>query len=188
VRRLERRLVRDHGLAFRVTDDRARLAADLDALVRLHAARWAGTGTGTVAFAGRRLAFHRTFAERALEQGWLRLWLAEVDGRAIAAMYCLRIGDCDWYYQAGRDPAWDRHRVGFVLLARTIRAAFDDGMRAYRFGLGDEAYKARFAETDPGLRTVLLGDRLVTGLGAAAAAAARRLPAQARRAIGRIAA
>jgi CelD/BcsL family acetyltransferase involved in cellulose biosynthesis len=40
------------------------------------------------------------------------------------------------------------------LLAHTIRAALDDGIREYRFLRGGEAYKHRFATEDPGLQTV----------------------------------
>ncbi|MDQ3719252.1 MAG: GNAT family N-acetyltransferase [Actinomycetota bacterium] len=179
VRRRERRLVREHGLTFRLSDDPARLETDLDTLVRLHAARW---GEESSTFTLGRLAFHREFAQRALAAGRLRLWLAEVDERPIAAWYGFRFARREVYYQAGRDPAWEREAVGFVLLAHTIRAAFQDGMREYRFGLGDEDYKTRFASDDPGLLTVAVGSRTATVLAGVAAAAARRLPRGARRA------
>jgi len=179
VRRRERRLVREHGLSFRLSDDPARLETDLDRLVALHAARW---GEESRAFAPERVIFHREFAHRALAAGRLRLWMAEVDERPVAAWYGFRFAGREIYYQAGRDPAWDREAVGFVLLAHTIRAAFEDGMTEYRFGLGDEDYKSRFAGDDPGLVTVAVGSRTVTLLAGVAAAAARRLPGRARRA------
>ncbi len=179
VRRRERRLVREHGLTFRLSEDPARLETDLDTLVRLHVARW---GEESKTFALERVTFHREFAKRALAAGRLRLWLAEVDGRPVAAWYGFRFARREIYYQAGRDPAWDREAVGFVLLAHTIRAAFEDGMREYRFGLGDEDYKMRFASDDPGLLTVAVGSRTATVLAGVAAAAARRLPRGARRA------
>jgi len=178
LRRRERRLVRDHGLRYRLATDPERLDDDLSTLIRLHEARWADGGS--IAFAGARERFHRTFARRALERGWLRLWLAETDGGAIAAWYGFRFGDSEWYYQAGRDPRCDRTGVGSVLLAHTIRSAFDDGVETYRFGVGDESYKTRFADGDPRLRSVVMGRALPRQLALAASRLGQRLPADAR--------
>jgi hypothetical protein len=83
----------------------------LDTLMRLHAARW-----GAGAFEGTAGAFHRDFAHRALDAGWLRLWLMEVDGRPVAAWYGFRFGGVDAFYQSGRDQSWDRYSVGSQLL------------------------------------------------------------------------
>lgn len=181
VRRRERRLRRGHRLTLRLADDPTRLDRDLTAMIDLHRARWR-RGAST-AFSGPREGLHRDFARRALERGWLRLWLAEVDGAPIAAWYGFRYGDVDWYYQAGRDPSWDREAVGFVLLSHTIRTSFEEGALEYRFGLGDEPYKERFSSDDPGLETVVLARSPVRELAAAAAAAGRSLPAGMRRAI-----
>lgn len=126
----------------------------MQTLIRLHEMRWSD-GQST-AFSGGRAAFHIEFAKRALDKGWLRLWIMEIDDEPVAAWYGLRYADVDTYYQSGRDPAFERLNVGFVLLCHTIRCAFADGMRAYRFGLGDEPYKSRFAESDPGLETVAI--------------------------------
>lgn len=179
VRRAERKLQREAGLTYRLADDPARLDADLDLLYRLHEARWGDAGSG--ALAGARGAFHREFAAEALERGWLRLWFAELDGTPAAALYCLRYAGDDWYYQAGRDPAREDTRVGFVLLAHTVRQAFEDGMRAYRFLLGGESYKSRFTEVDPGLDTVTVARGAAGRLAAAGMRGMLRLPPAARR-------
>jgi CelD/BcsL family acetyltransferase involved in cellulose biosynthesis len=187
VRRMERKLAKEHELAFRMTADPATLDADLQTLFDLHDARWAEEG-GTAAFTDERRAFHRDFARRALDAGWLRLWVADVDGAPGAAWYGLRHAGRDWYYQFGRDPRWDRSKLGFVLLVHTVRDAFEAGMTAYHFGLGGEEYKDRFATHDPGLDTVLAGRPLTTRTAAAAIAAAQRLPDGPRRLIARRAA
>lgn len=184
VRRMERRLAREHELAFRLTEDPSRLEEDLDTLFRLHDARWAAEG-GTDAFSADRRAFHRAFAARALEQGWLRLWTADVDGSPAAAWYGLRHAGRDWYYQLGRDPRWDAAKIGFVLLVHTIRDAFEDGLQAYHFGLGGEEYKSRFASADPGLETVVAGRAAAVRVAAGAIGVARRLPGGPRRLIAR---
>jgi CelD/BcsL family acetyltransferase involved in cellulose biosynthesis len=147
VRRRERRLGRGSRVRFRLADDAATLPADLDLLFALHRTRW-----GMSSFV-RAEAFHREFAGLALERGWLRLWILELDGSPVAAWYGFRFGETEAYYQAGRDPAHQRDAVGLVLLAHTIRAALEDGVGTYRFLRGGEAYKAHFADGDEPVTT-----------------------------------
>ncbi len=152
VRRRSRRLPQQINLRYRLADDPARLSADFDTLLRLHAARWGSTSS---AFTGARKAFHRDFAACALQRGWLRLWLAECDGRAVAAWYGFRFADVEYYYQAGRLPAFDRFAVGAGILEHSIREAFGDGVREYRMLLGDEQYKSRYATSVESVKTVV---------------------------------
>jgi CelD/BcsL family acetyltransferase involved in cellulose biosynthesis len=150
IRRRERRLRREHSVRFRLTDDSELLERDLDTLFRLHRAVRRRSDFGPE-------PFHRDFAAFALERGWLRLWILELDDRPAAAWYGFRFGGVETYYQAGREPSLDRLSVGFVLLAHTIRAALDDGVVEYRFGRGEEIYKYRFATEDPGVDTIVVG-------------------------------
>lgn len=168
VRRKERKLAREHELEYRFCDDPARLDDHIDTLFRLHLARWGESGSWLTGAE----AFHREFASRALERGWLRLWLLELDGRPVAAWYGFRFGGAELYYQAGRDPAWERGSVGFVLLAHSIRAAIEDGADEYWFLEGSEGFKYRFASDDPGLETIAIPGSL---RGRAAVAAASML-------------
>lgn len=171
VRRRERRLAKEGHMRYRLADDPDRVAADVDTLIELHNARWhAG---GSTAFAGARRELHHDFAARALERGWLRLWLLEIDERPVAAWYGFRYGGAEWFYQSGRHLSAGGEAVGFVLLCHTIREAMNDGMREYRLLRGDEAYKARFADRDSGLQTVALA---LSARGRAVLAAKRARP------------
>jgi CelD/BcsL family acetyltransferase involved in cellulose biosynthesis len=167
VRRRERKLFRERNARFRLAEDPSRLDADLDALFALHAARWEGRPTSFM----RREPLHREFARHALELGWLRLWLLEVDGAPRAACLGFRYGGVESYYQGGRDPAWDAYSVGFVLLAHAVREALAGGMREYRLLRGGEPYKYRFATSDTGVETIAVA----RGPGARAAVAAARV-------------
>lgn len=174
VRRRERQLRRRHDVAFRLSAADT-LEADLEALFELHADRWP-EGTDFLA----RRDFHAQFARLAAGRGWLRLWLLELDGVAVAAWYGLRHGGQEWYYQAGRDRRWDAAHVGSVLLAHSVRAAADDGVTAYHFLRGGEAYKHRFTVSDLGTDTVVLGRGAAGRAAALAAQAAGALPADVR--------
>jgi CelD/BcsL family acetyltransferase involved in cellulose biosynthesis len=156
VRRRARRLTGGEGVRYRLTEDHSTLQSDLDALFALHAARWGGRSD---AFVGARGAFHREFAARALERGWLRLWLAEIDGTPAAAWYGLRFAGAESFYQSGRDPGRDRSQVGAGLLEHTIRMACEDGMRQYRLLRGEEQYKRRYATIEADVCTIAAARR-----------------------------
>jgi len=183
VRRRERRLARDHSTELVLTTSSETLERDYWTLVELHRRRW---GEGSRAFEPPRDRFHLEFAAAALDRGWLRLWTLQVDGRPAAAWLGYRMGGAEWYYQAGRDPALEREAVGFVLMAHTVRAALDDGMHRYRLLLGGEAYKDRFATSDPGVDTVALAHGVRGRAAVALARAAASAPAPLRRRVGRL--
>jgi CelD/BcsL family acetyltransferase involved in cellulose biosynthesis len=179
VRRRERNLLRAGRLTYRLTRHAHELDRDMRTLLMLHAARWNGRQTN--ALHGARARFHLEFARVALANGWLRLWTLELDEQPLATYYGFRYAGIEFYYQMGRDPSHDRLHVGFVLLCHTIRCAFEDGMREYRFGLGGEAYKLRFAEKDPGLNTVAITSGVRGAMALSAIRAALLLPEDARR-------
>jgi len=173
VRRREQRLACSHRVRYRLSD-RTTLDADLRHLFRLHAARF---GARSAFAEGPRAAFHRAFAHRALERGWLRLWLLELDDRPRAALYGFRFGGVESFYQSGRDPNLEHESPGMALLTHAIRSAMDDQIREVNFLRGHEPYKYRFATDDPGLDSVC-----VTRGPAAAAALALIQAARASRA------
>jgi CelD/BcsL family acetyltransferase involved in cellulose biosynthesis len=150
VRRRPRKLAREHTVRYRLVDGHDDLQAELDTLFRLHTARWAATPSSLLAHE----RFHRSVAGLAARRGWLRLWLLEIEGQAAAAVYGFRFAGVESYYQAGRDPRWDRYHIGFVLLAHAIEQAARDSVAEYRLLRGGEQYKYRFATADPGLETV----------------------------------
>ena len=171
LRRQQARLARDHGLRVRLgAGTPAELDDDMGELFALHAARWRDDSRFLPD-----APFHREFAAIARARGWLRLWLLELEGRAAAVLYGFRYAGVECHYQGGRDPAWRSSSVGTVLVAHCIRSALEDGAREYRFLRGEEPYKYRFADCDPGLETFVITSG-AAGAAAAAAGAALRGP------------
>jgi CelD/BcsL family acetyltransferase involved in cellulose biosynthesis len=161
VRRRPRKLAREHEVRYRLVDGGRALQSELDILFHLHAARWAAASSPLLAHEG----FHRSIARLAAQRRWLRLWVLEIEGQPAAALYGFRFAGVESYYQAGRDPRWDRYHVGFVLLAHAIRQAAEDGMTEYRLLRGGEQYKYRFATADPALETIGVPHGPVAGIG-----------------------
>lgn len=143
VRRKERKLRREHDVTL--TDyGPGRVDEGLDHLIRLHSRRWSGRG----AFRNRAMRhLHRRFAAALAETG--RLWLTtlDVDGAPAAAWYGFALGDTVYHYQNGRDPRWERERVGTVLMGLMIRRAIERGYRRMDLLRGEEPYKAEWTET-----------------------------------------
>jgi CelD/BcsL family acetyltransferase involved in cellulose biosynthesis len=149
MRQWERQLARHNRVEYRLSDSTT-LDADLDHLFRLHVARFGEHSP----FVSRRTVFHRAFAHRAFERGWLRLWMLELDDRPVAAHYGFRFGGVESFYQSGRDPELQRESPGMALLVHTIRSSFDDGVREFALLRGHDPYKYRFANDDRGLDSV----------------------------------
>jgi CelD/BcsL family acetyltransferase involved in cellulose biosynthesis len=152
VRRRERRLREAFSVVLRLAT-RETIGEDMTTLFRLHTMRW-GQDAGFANGAERRL--HEDFAQVAVRQGWLRLWLMELDGVPAGAVYGFRFGQAEYYYQSGRDPGFDSHSIGFVLLGHAMRCALEDGMTEYRLLRGDEDYKSRFASHERTLHSVAI--------------------------------
>jgi CelD/BcsL family acetyltransferase involved in cellulose biosynthesis len=187
-----RALHRDHTVRLRRTSQPEELIRDLDSLFALHQARWVDRGDNSAFDKPAVRRFHEMFARAALERGWLRLYLLEVDETPIAAQYGWLIGDRWSYLQAGLDPRWSRYSPGFLLLGETIREAIEQGASEYDLLLGDEAYKFRFATGSRHGRGIVLvrrtdPARVSAAVRARARGAWQRLPAGTRKHVKRLA-
>ena len=181
LKRKLRALEGSHGVGFRRTVDSAELEADLSAFFQLHDKRWRALGGGSTLTDPRSRAALTRFARAAFRAGWLRLWFLEVEGRPAAAWYGWRLGDRYAYYQAGLDPAWSSSSVGFLLLAHTVRAAFEEGAAVYDLLAGAEAFKSRFATGEQEVETIVVSrygrpGRAVAAAGIMTRRLGRRLP------------
>jgi CelD/BcsL family acetyltransferase involved in cellulose biosynthesis len=181
VRRNTRKLEREHVLTFDLCERDDQVEPMMRILFELHQKRWAADGSF-----GREsvIPFHLEFAATALKHGWLRLWNMRIDDQPAAAWYGFRFGEIEAYYQSGRDPRFDRFSVGFLMLARTIQGAFDDGLGSYGFLRGDESYKDRFATETEALETRAVGRGATGRYAVRAGALALQVPALRMRLVG----
>jgi CelD/BcsL family acetyltransferase involved in cellulose biosynthesis len=117
----------------------------LACLVSLHLKRWQARGGSTAFYTPALVAFHEEFSQRALERGWLRLFVLRLDGTPVSAFYGFRYGRRFYYYQSGFEPEYGKYSVGHVLMASAIKSAIEEGAEEYDFLHGDEPYKFRWA-------------------------------------------
>ncbi|OFW15153.1 MAG: hypothetical protein A3F70_01520 [Acidobacteria bacterium RIFCSPLOWO2_12_FULL_67_14] len=141
VRRRLRGLEQQFHTRFeRVTTEAQRREA-LAALYRFHEHRFETQG-GSTAFHTRALrAFHDEATRLALERGTLRMYTLLLDDTTAAVMYGFAHNRQFYFYQHGFDDRYERHSIGLVLMARTIRAAIDERLHAFDLLWGTERYK-----------------------------------------------
>ena len=156
-----RRLERDseQPVRFEMVAAPEELPDALEALFALHQGRREAGEPGAFSDAGK-MRFHRLVAERFLRAGGLRLSLLKVGDQAIAAAYCLRLGDVVWFYQTGFDPVWSKYGPGAAIVAYAIESAIREGAREFDFLRGDHLYKDQFAAAVRQDRKVLLAGSL----------------------------
>lgn len=128
----------------------------LAALVGFHDARWRGRGGSTPFLTPTLRAFQDEATRRALEQGWLRLYVLHLDDAPLAVMYGFLYNRRFYFYQHGFDDRFRRYSPGVVLIALTIRAALDEGAHEFDMLWGVEAYKWLWARDSRPLQRVSL--------------------------------
>jgi len=179
-RRVARRL-EEEGVSRRLGSDEAAV----DALIRLHHARWEGRGGSNVGGEARAVI---AGAARALnDDARLAVALLEGPDGPIAADLVLRAGDALGFWGGGFDPAWAKHAPGTQTMLLALEAGAASGARSADLGGGAHEYKWRLSDENrplawrtlfpPGPRYPLIRLRLAPKhLRFAARRLARRLP------------
>lgn len=159
--RVARRRAAEAGARFEEATE-ATLAEILDALFRLHAARWATRGEAGVLADPRVEAWHRDAAPGLLRAGLLRLFALRLEGRVVAVIHALadppgRARRTLYLYLQGFDPALERLSPGLLLVGEAIGRAIAEGFAAADFLRGQERYKSFWgAANAPTFRRVLI--------------------------------
>ena len=150
VRRRRRRLD-ELGGRCAVWKDPATLDGAFDRLAELHRLRWSGRAERHAFSSPEYLSFHREVMHRFLERGWLRLFVLEVGGEAIAMRYCFRFQDEVFAFQSGFDPAYGRLSPGSVLMGHVVEQSIHEGAQLVDMLKGEhphkEAWSREYRET-----------------------------------------
>jgi CelD/BcsL family acetyltransferase involved in cellulose biosynthesis len=132
-----------------------------DALLRLHAARWASRGEAGVLASPAVQAAHRAALPGLLEAGLLRFHALRLGDEVVAALYALadppgRAERRLYFYLSGFDPALERLSPGMLLVGHAIEAAIGEGIAVADFLRGQERYKYLWGAREmPTFRRVL---------------------------------
>jgi CelD/BcsL family acetyltransferase involved in cellulose biosynthesis len=120
----------------------------LDALFKLHHARWFTRNSAGVLATDQLRSFHQEVAPALLRRGYLRFYGLRFNGHLAAVLYCFNVHGRTSYYLGGFDPALDRFGPGTLLVGHAIEEAIREGAREFDFLRGSEAYKYRWGAVD----------------------------------------
>jgi CelD/BcsL family acetyltransferase involved in cellulose biosynthesis len=143
--RHERWFAREGKLEIEHASDPAAVLPHLDAFFEQHVARWAATPHPSLFHDPAQRRFYRLLTTAGAEAGWLRFTQVRWNGAPVAFHFgfCYR-GSFLWY-KPTYDVALARRSPGEVLLRNLLLQAAREGAHTFDFGLGDEAFKHRFA-------------------------------------------
>jgi len=113
----------------------------LDALFRLHDARWHNLQQPGVLSDPAIRRFHRAAAPLLQLDGLLRLHVLRLDERIIAAMYALHFRQRTYCYLCGFDPEFSALSPGTLIFGHSIANAIGEGASEVDFLRGGERYK-----------------------------------------------
>jgi CelD/BcsL family acetyltransferase involved in cellulose biosynthesis len=142
----DRRCRRDFHANFRMSRTDEERRRDMASLVKLHQQRWNGHSSSFRS--AKYISFHEKLSSRLLERGWLRLFSIDSSSAPAAVLYCFAHCGRYSFYQAGRDPIFQKHRVGLVIMHKAILEAISEGATVFDFLRGTEQYKYRWAQAN----------------------------------------
>ena len=151
--RHERRLLREGSLSVVHSIEPERIAPQLDTFFEQHVSRWSGTAWPSLFNDPRQRAFYREVTARVGSQGRVVFTQVAWNGRPVAFHFGLRYAGEFLWYKPAFDITLARYSPGEVLLRHLILHATSDDAQVFDFGLGDEAFKQRFATRTRRVRT-----------------------------------
>jgi CelD/BcsL family acetyltransferase involved in cellulose biosynthesis len=120
----------------------------LDALFRLHRARWQKRGQNGVLEDEHVRTLHRLAAPELFRKEILRMYGMRIDGVLVAVYLGFICGERAMYYLSGFDPAAAEFSPGTLLIAHAISEAMREKAGCFDFLRGAEPYKYAWGAHD----------------------------------------
>ena len=143
--RHERFFQRDGALTIEHLQQADAILPQLPSFFAQHIRRWEATTHPSLFLDAAQKSFCRLLTERAGPAGWLRFTRIDYNGDPIAFHFGFSYADRFLWYKPSFAIEWAKRSPGEVLLRQLFLAAEAEGSRIFDFGLGDEAFKHRFA-------------------------------------------
>lgn len=163
--RYTRRIQKRHSARIYRCTEHSQLPGCLDALFRLHQARWQSAGEPGSFSSTVRREFYEMLSRSLLDRGWLELWVLELDDEIAAVQFAFRYRDNVFQLQEGYDHQRNSDRPGFVLRGEVLKQLISEKVKTYDFLGGQDFYKMRWGAREGHYRQLHFAPRF--GLGGA---------------------
>ena len=126
----------------------------LDAFFNQHIARWSATPYPSLFLDPLQRQFYKMLCETASEAGWLRFTIVYWKQQPIAFHFGMHYNRSYLWYKPTFDITLTKHSPGEVLLRQLLLNAIEEDAAHFDFGLGDEAFKNRFASSTASVKNI----------------------------------
>jgi CelD/BcsL family acetyltransferase involved in cellulose biosynthesis len=137
----------------RHTHEPAIIFSQLDGFFAQHISRRSATTNPSLFVDSKQREYYRNIVVEIGPTGWLRFTRIDWNDRAIAYHFGLSYHGRYLFGVPSFEMELQRHSPGEVLLRQLLLAAIEEGADVFDFGIGDEAYKYRFATSEVRLVT-----------------------------------
>ncbi len=160
-----RKMAKEHRVEMKRYDEIGFTVDEaMDALARLHQARWIAKGMKGHFKDASFYRFHSDLAASFARKGWLAFYFLTADGEPVSAEYGFEMGNKLYAYLSGTDPEYRRYAVGKLHTMQVIDDCIKRGFAEYDFLRGDEPYKFQFTSSYRTNYEVVLTNRGVKNL------------------------
>ena len=176
LKRARRRAEESGTVTVRILSPRPEDVAKMfDELVRVESAGWKARNGSSLTQRHQLRHFFLNYTTRASQSGVARFAFLDVNDRPIAAQLMVEYSDRLWILKIGYDEAWSRCSPGWLLIAETMRYAFERNLKSYEFLGSDEPWLHRWDTEDRRFTTVICYPFTLRGLYGFAADTAGRV-------------
>jgi CelD/BcsL family acetyltransferase involved in cellulose biosynthesis len=126
----------------------------LDDFFDQHIRRWAVTEFPSLFHDEKQRAFYRTLTKEMAETGWLCFTKIGWQGQTIAYHFGFFYQGSFLWYKPTFEIELSKHGPGEVLIRQLLLYAIEQEAHTFDFGMGDEAFKKRFATDTLFVRTI----------------------------------
>jgi len=148
LRRLHRKLLRDHDAQLRLIEPAADVEAELSEGFEVESSGWKRAAGSAVLSRPENEAYYSSLGRRFHERGELRLSSISVDGRMIAWDLGILRRNRLYSPKSGYREEFKALAPGMVLELATIERCFERGIEAHELLGSDEEYKLRFSTSE----------------------------------------
>lgn len=117
----------------------------LEAFFAQHISRWENAASPSLFLNPKSRDFYRNIAERADRSNYVRFTEIDWEQKPIAFHFGFSYNDIFLWYKPSFDIALSKRSPGEVLLRQLLLSSMAENEHIFDFGLGDEAFKLRFA-------------------------------------------